>query len=301
MGGFLDRLRAGLGRTAEALSNLLSRPMDGRAAEELRERLIAADFGPETADEVVGAAQEAWKSEAALRTAGPAEAAAAALERALGGPPPPLAHPAQGPLVVMLLGVNGAGKTTTAAKLAARWAGEGRTCLLGACDTFRAAAGEQLAAWGARVGAETVGGAAGADPAAVAFDAVRAATARGRDVALLDTAGRLHTKAHLLEELRKVTRVAGKALPGAPHERWLVLDGSLGSNSLEQARVFHEAVGLTGLIVTKLDGTAKGGALVAAVRELRVPVRFIGVGEGAEDLQPFEARAYARAAVGLAP
>ncbi|MFM9166780.1 MAG: signal recognition particle-docking protein FtsY, partial [Verrucomicrobiota bacterium] len=227
--------------------------------------------------------------------------AAAALERALGGPPPPLAHPAQGPLVVMLLGVNGAGKTTTAAKLAARWAREGRTCLLGACDTFRAAAGEQLAAWGARVGTETVGGAAGADPAAVAFDAVRAATARGRDVALLDTAGRLHTKAHLLEELRKVTRVAGKALPGAPHERWLVLDGSLGSNSLEQARVFHEAVGLTGLIVTKLDGTAKGGALVAAVRELRVPVRFIGLGEGAEDLQPFEARAYARAAVGLAP
>lgn len=301
MGGFLDRLRAGLGRTADAISNLLSRPMDGRAAEELRERLIAADFGPETADEVVGAAQEAWKSEAALRAAGPAEAAAAALERALGGPPPPLAHPAQGPLVVMLLGVNGAGKTTTAAKLAARWAGEGRTCLLGACDTVRAASGEQLAAWGARVSAETVGGAAGADPAAVAFDAVRAATARGRDVALLDTAGRLHTKAHLLEELRKVARVAGKALPGAPHERWLVLDGSLGSNSLEQARVFHEAVGLTGLIVTKLDGSAKGGALVAAVRELRVPVRFIGLGEGAEDLQPFEARAYARAAVGLAP
>ncbi len=301
MGGFLDRLRAGLGRTADAISNLLSRPMDGRAAEELRERLIAADFGPETADEVVDAASVAWKNESALRAAGPAEAAAAALERALGGPPPPLAHPAQGPLVVMLLGVNGAGKTTTAAKLAARWAGEGRTCLLGACDTFRAAAGEQLAAWGARVGAETVGGAAGADPAAVAFDAVRAATARGRDVALLDTAGRLHTKAHLLEELRKVVRVAGKARPGAPHERWLVLDGSLGSNSLEQARVFHEAVGLTGLIVTKLDGTAKGGALVAAVRELRVPVRFIGVGEGAEDLQPFEARAYARAAVGLDP
>lgn len=301
MAGFLDRLRAGLGRTAEAISNLLARPLDGRAAEDLRERLIAADFGLETADEVVRSARVAWQSEAGLRAAGPAEAAASALERALGGPPPPLAHPAEGPLVVMLLGVNGAGKTTTAAKLAARWAKEGRSCLLGACDTFRAAAGEQLAAWGARVGAETVGGAAGADPAAVAFDAVRAATARGRDVALLDTAGRLHTKAHLLEELRKVARVAGKALPGAPHERWLVLDGSLGSNSLEQARVFHEAVGLTGLIVTKLDGTAKGGALVAAARELRVPVRFIGVGEGADDLQPFEARAYARAALGLAP
>jgi fused signal recognition particle receptor len=301
MAGFLERLRAGLGRTAEAISNLLARPLDAGSAEELRERLIAADFGPATADEVVSAAREAWKSESSLRQAGPAEAAAAAVERALGPPPGPLAHPAEGPLVVMLLGVNGAGKTTTAAKLAARWAREGRTCLLGACDTFRAAAGEQLTAWAARVGAETVGGAAGADPAAVAFDAVKAAVARGRDVALLDTAGRLHTKAHLLEELRKVTRVAGKALAGAPHERWLVIDGSLGSNSLEQARVFHEAVGLTGLVVTKLDGTARGGALVAAVRELRVPVRFIGVGEGPEDLQPFDARAYARSSVGLAP
>ncbi|MFM9148218.1 MAG: hypothetical protein ACKORI_08925, partial [Verrucomicrobiota bacterium] len=198
MGGFLDRLRAGLGRTAEALSNLLSRPMDGRAAEELRERLIAADFGPETADEVVGAAQEAWKSEAALRAAGPAEAAAAALERALGGPPPPLAHPAQGPLVVVLLGVNGAGKTTTAAKLAARWAREGRTCLLGACDTFRAAAGEQLAAWGARVGTETVGGAAGADPAAVAFDAVRGLRQRSRDAAAGGAGGGHHVRGRLV-------------------------------------------------------------------------------------------------------
>lgn len=199
MAGFLERLRAGLGRTAGAISNLLARPLDAAAAEELRERLIAADFGPATADEVVAAAAAAWKSDAAVRGAGPAEAAAAAVERALGAPAPGPARPAEGPLVVMLLGVNGAGKTTTAAKLAARWAREGRGCLLGACDTFRAAAGEQLESWGARVGAETVGGAAGADPAAVAFDAVRAGLARGRDVVLLDTAGRLHTKAHLLE------------------------------------------------------------------------------------------------------
>ncbi|MGA0133315.1 MAG: signal recognition particle-docking protein FtsY [Opitutales bacterium] len=301
MAGFLERLRAGLGRTAEAFSNLLARPLDTGAAEALRERLIAADFGPATAQEAVAAAQEAWKSDSALRGAGPAEAVAAAIERALGPASADLPRPAEGPLVVMLLGVNGAGKTTTAAKLAARWAREGRSCLLGACDTFRAAAGDQLAAWAARVGAETVGGAPGADPAAVAYDAVSAARARGRDVALLDTAGRLHTKSHLLEELRKVARVAGKALPGAPHERWLVLDGSLGSNSIEQARVFHEAVGLTGLVVTKLDGTARGGALVAATRELRVPVRFIGVGEGPDDLQPFDPRAYARATVGLDP
>lgn len=298
MGGFLDRLRAGLGRTADAISNLLSRPMDGRAAEELRERLIAADFGPETADEVVGAAQEAWKSEAALRAAGPAEAAAAALERALGGPPPPLAHPAQGPLVVMLLGVNGAGKTTTAAKLAHRLSAEGHPALLGACDTFRAAAGAQLEAWASRLGVPLVGGKPGADPAAVAFDAVTAGKARGAHAVLLDSAGRLHTKAHLMEELRKLARVAGKALPGAPHERWLVVDGSLGANSIEQARVFHEAVGLTGLVVTKLDGAGRGGAAVGIARATGVPVRFIGVGEGPDDLQPLDAAAYARALVG---
>jgi fused signal recognition particle receptor len=273
--------------------------MDAASAEELRERLIAADFGPATADEVVAAARSAWKNEAALRQTSPAEAAAEAILRALGGASEPAATEAK-PRVVMLLGVNGAGKTTTAAKLAWRAQGAGQTCLLGACDTFRAAAGEQLAAWAGRLGAEVVGGAAGADPAAVAFDAVKAGVARGADLVILDTAGRLHTKAHLLEELRKVVRVTAKAQPGAPHEKWLVLDGSLGANSLEQARIFHEAVGLTGLIVTKLDGTARGGALVAVVRELGVPVRFIGVGEQPGDLQPFDARAYARSVVGLA-
>jgi fused signal recognition particle receptor len=156
-----------------------------------------------------------------------------------------------------------------------------------------------VATWAARLDTEVVGGASGADPAAVAFDAVKAATARGVDFAILDTAGRLHTKAHLLEELRKVVRVVHKALPDAPHEKWLVIDGSLGANSLEQAKVFHEAVGLTGLIVTKLDGSARGGALVAIVRELDVPVRFIGVGEKPEDLQAFDKRAYARSVVGL--
>jgi fused signal recognition particle receptor len=203
------------------------------------------------------------------------------------------------PIVILLLGVNGAGKTTTAAKLVSLWKQQGQRGLLGACDTFRAAAGEQLATWAARLDTEVVGGASGADPAAVAFDAVKAATARGVDFAILDTAGRLHTKAHLLEELRKVVRVVHKALPDAPHEKWLVIDGSLGANSLEQAKVFHEAVGLTGLIVTKLDGSARGGALVAIVRELDVPVRFIGVGEKPEDLQAFDKRAYARSVVGL--
>lgn len=297
-GGFFERLKSGLSRTAEAVANLLARPIDAQSAEQLRERLIAADFGPATSEEVVAAAQTAWKTDAALRKTTPAEAAVAAIVKALGGATPASTASAK-PQVIMLLGVNGAGKTTTAAKLAWRWQQDKRTCLLGACDTFRAAAGEQLSAWADRLGVQVVGGAAGADPAAVAFDAIKAGVARGVDVVVLDTAGRLHTKAHLLEELRKVGRVTGKACEGAPHEKWLVLDGSLGANSIEQAKVFHEAVGLTGLIVTKLDGTARGGALVAVVRELNVPVRFIGVGEQPADLQPFDAQAYARSVLGL--
>lgn len=297
-GGFFERLKAGLSRTAETVANLLARPMDGQSVEQLRERLLSADFGPVTTEEVVAAAQAAWKSDGSLRQAGAAEAAATAIEKALGGQAPALDESAR-PHVIMLLGVNGAGKTTTAAKLAWRQTQAGRKTLLGACDTFRAAAGEQLSAWADRLNVEVVGGAAGADPAAVAFDAVKAGVARAADCVVLDTAGRLHTKAHLLEELRKVVRVVAKAQPGAPHEKWLVLDGSLGANSIEQARVFHEAVGLTGLIVTKLDGTARGGALVAIVRELGVPVRFVGVGEKPEDLQPFDARAYARSVIGL--
>ncbi len=298
-GGFFEKLKAGLSRTAEAVANLLARPMDADAAEALRERLILGDFGPATADEAVTAAKAAWKADAGLRQAGPAEAAATVIENAL-GQSVPWTFPSDRPtVVIMLLGVNGGGKTTTAAKLVARWKQEGRRGLLGACDTFRAAAGEQLSTWATRLETEIVGGAAGADSAAVAFDAVKAATARGVDYVILDTAGRLHTKAHLLEELRKVVRVVNKALPGAPHEKWLVIDGSLGANSLEQAKVFHEAVGLTGLIITKLDGSARGGALVAIVREIGVPVRFIGVGENPEDLQAFDKRAYARSVVGL--
>lgn len=297
LGGFFQRLKSGLSRTAEAVSNLLSKPIDAQSAEALRTQLLAADFGPVTTEEIVTATQAAWKNNASARQASPAEAAAEAIEKALNLPTTPVAtHPST---VIMLLGVNGAGKTTTAAKLSAHWQQQQKKCLFGACDTFRAAAGEQLQAWAGRIGVEVIGGAHGADAAAVAFDAVKAGVARGADYIILDTAGRLHTKSHLLEELRKVVRVTAKALPTAPHEKWLVVDGSLGINSLEQARIFHEAVGLTGLIVTKLDGTAKGGALVAIVRELKIPVRFIGVGEKPEDLQPFEARAYARSIVGL--
>lgn len=295
---FLDRLRAGLSRTADALAALLARPLDAASAAELEERLLAADLGPEATAEVMEAIRGAWRREPALRAGGAAEVAAEVLARQLSAPAWQPDWSAK-PVVILLLGVNGAGKTTTAAKLAHRLAAEGHPALLGACDTFRAAAGAQLEAWAARLNVPVVSGKPGADPAAVAFDTVAAGKARGADVVLLDSAGRLHTKAHLLEELRKLVRVAAKAHPGAPHERWLVVDGSLGANSIEQARVFHEAVGLTGLIVTKLDGAGKGGAAIGIARASGVPVRFIGVGEAADDLQPLDATAYARALVGL--
>jgi fused signal recognition particle receptor len=297
-GGFFEKLKVGLSRTTTALSNLFARPMDESSAEKLRELLLAGDFGVTTTEEAVQAAKSAWKNNTEIRQAGPAEAAAKVIESVLencGEWHPP----AQKPVVIMLLGINGAGKTTTAAKLVARWQKNGQRCILGACDTFRAAASEQLNRWAQKTGADIVSGAAGADPAAIAFDAIKAGVARNADYIILDTAGRLHTKTHLLEELRKIVRVTDKALTGAPHEKWLVVDGSLGANSLEQAKVFHEAVQLTGIIVTKLDGSAKGGALVAIVRELGIPVRFIGLGETTEDLVPFNKKAYARSVVGL--
>jgi fused signal recognition particle receptor len=187
-----------------------------------------------------------------------------------------------------MLGVNGSGKTTTCAKLAAHLKGAGRQVLLAAADTFRAAAIEQLEAWGQRIGVEVIRQAAGSDPAAVVFDAVKAATARRVDALIVDTAGRLHTKSNLMDELTKLKRVVERQLPGAPHESLMVLDAPTGQNGFAQAQTFHEAVGLTGVCLTKLDGTARGGIVVRIVRELKLPVKLIGVGERVEDLQPFE-------------
>ena len=296
--GWLERLRTGLARTAQNLTALLARPLDEAGARDLEARLLASDLGPETASEVVTAVREAWRREPQLRAGGAAEVAAEVLSRQLEAPAwtPDTTTP---PLVILLLGVNGAGKTTTAAKLGHYFVQAGHPALLGACDTFRAAAGAQLETWAQRLNLPMVGGLPGADPAAVGFDAISAGKARGAAVVLLDSAGRLHTKANLLEELRKLVRVAHKAHPGAPHERWLVVDGSLGTNSVEQAKVFHQAISLTGLIVTKLDGAGRGGAALGIARATGVPVRFVGVGEAAEDLLPFDARAYARALVGL--
>jgi len=194
-----------------------------------------------------------------------------------------------------VVGVNGVGKTTTIGKLARQFKSEGRSVVLGAGDTFRAAASEQLAIWGERSGVEVIRHSEGADPAAVAFDAAKAAVARKADVLILDTAGRLHTKANLMEELKKIRRVLDREIPGAPHETLLVLDATTGQNALNQAKLFNEAVAISGIALTKLDGTAKGGIVVAISNELKLPVRYIGIGEGVEDLRPFDPAMFAAA------
>jgi len=203
------------------------------------------------------------------------------------------------PMVIAMIGVNGSGKTTTAAKLAWRLREDGKSVVLAACDTFRAAAVEQLKTWATRLELDIVASHTGADAAAVAYDAWQAAKARGRDVLIVDTAGRLHTKGNLMEELAKIRRVLQKNDPTAPQHRWLVVDGSLGSNSIQQAKVFHESFGLTGLVVTKLDGTSRGGAIVGIYRQLKLPIYFLGLGEQPEDLQPFSVDNYVKAVFGL--
>ena len=203
------------------------------------------------------------------------------------------------PTVICLIGVNGSGKTTATAKLAHKLKGDGQSVIVAACDTFRAAAVEQLKSWTDRLKIELVASHTGADAAAVAFDAWQAAKARGHDWLIVDTAGRLHTKGNLMEELAKIRRVLQKNDPAAPQHRWLVVDGSLGANSIEQAKVFHQSFGLTGLVVTKLDGTSRGGAIVGIWRQLKIPIYFIGLGEQPDDLQPFSADNYARAVFGF--
>jgi len=271
----------------------------GRAELDAFERvLIEADLGVAAALDLVGEV-ESQVRRGALKTA---DDVRAALEERLtsilgeGTPQTPgaVARGDPGPTVVLLVGVNGVGKTTAAAKLAHRLMGEGRSVLVAASDTYRAGATEQLERWAERLGVPCVKGTAGGDPAAVAFDAVEAARTRGLDTVLVDTAGRLHTQDDLMKEVQKVARVVARRSPGAPHETLLVVDGSSGQNVLQQAKAFAAALPLTGVIVTKLDGTARGGTVVALRRETGLPVRFLGVGEAADDLEVFEARAYAQ-------
>jgi fused signal recognition particle receptor len=295
------RLRGALAKTREGFRQRLaevfgrSRELDGILAS-LEEALLSADVGVRTTTRILQAVREQCGGEGEPAEATVREALRRAIEQAL-GEASPKAHTAK-PWVILVSGVNGVGKTTSIGKLAARFRAEGDEVLLVAADTFRAAAIDQLSIWAERVGVDVVRHQSGADPAAVAFDGMKAAAARGVDVVLVDTAGRLHTRENLMEELRKVSRVIGKAIPGAPHEVWLVLDATTGQNAVQQAKVFSAALGLTGIVLTKLDGTAKGGAALAVREELGVPILYVGFGEGIDDVRPFSATEFASALLG---
>ena len=274
--------------------------IDAGTLEELEEALYMADFGVETTEEVLAAISSAYRENRELQGQEAAAIGTHVLEKTLQGSEGLFARdPGVSPEVIVLIGVNGSGTTTTAAKLPHLFKRDRLRTILGACDTFRAAANEQIRTWCERLDVELVASQHGADAAAVAYDAYSAARSRDADVLLLDTAGRLHNKSNLMQELQKIRRVLHKHDDKAPHHAWLVVDGSLGSNSIEQARVFHESFGLTGIIVTKLDGTSRGGALVGIYRELGLPIYFVGLGEQPEDLQPFSIHHYTHALFGL--
>jgi fused signal recognition particle receptor len=289
--GFFTRLRDSLGKTRRAMTEQLAAaafdPADDEAWERLEEALIAADVGVPTTAELVQRLEA--RPDVGELGATLAEEAAGVL-----GDSGRLALDAQ-PAVILVVGVNGTGKTTTIGKLAARLSEHGRSVILAAADTFRAAAEEQLEIWAQRSGADFVGSERGGDPAAVAYDAIEAAMARGRDVVIVDTAGRLHTQTNLMEELAKVRRVIERRLPGAPHETLLVIDATTGQNGLQQARLFKDAVDVSGVALTKLDGSAKGGVALAIAHELGLPVKLVGVGEQLDDLRPFDPQDFARA------
>jgi fused signal recognition particle receptor len=301
--GFLQRLRQRLNRGNSWLTYDLAdlvggRQIDAAILEELETRLISADVGVAATERILAD----LRTRVARRELTDVRALIGALRAGIAEILAPCARKlvideAQRPFVILVVGVNGSGKTTTIGKLARRCANEGRSVLLAAGDTFRAAAIEQLKVWAERTGAAFAAQAPGADPGAVVFDALQAARARGCDVVLADTAGRLHSQSHLMEELKKVKRVIQRVDPSAPHEVLLVLDANQGQNALAQAQQFHEAVGVTGLVLTKLDGTARGGIVVAIAQQLRIPIRFIGVGESPEDFGEFDAAAFAAALV----
>ena len=296
--GLFARLRSGLSKTRDGFVRKVDRALFGRkeidaeTLEALEEVLITADLGVHTVEALIGEIQERVSRKELTSPEALREHLKEAIREILVADEGHLELGPERPYVLMVVGVNGVGKTTTIGKIAAQFRARGHKVVLAAADTFRAAAIEQLAIWGDRVGATVVRHQHGSDPAAVAFDAVEAARARKADLVIVDTAGRLHTKTNLMEELKKVRRVLDKALPGAPHEVLLVLDATTGQNAVSQARTFRDATGVNSIALTKLDGTAKGGVIVAICHELGIPVKYIGIGEGVEDLRPFDARAF---------
>ena len=304
MFSLLKKFKDGLAKTVSAIANTTrglfgGQAIDASSLETLEEALYTADFGVETTNDILSEIREASRKDKTLKGKEAAQIGASVLRRVLEGSEKVFGPAASRPTVIVMIGVNGSGKTTTTAKLAWLLKQEGKSVLVAACDTFRAAAVEQLKSWAQRLDVEIVASHTGADSAAVAFDAIQAAKSRNKDYVIIDTAGRLHTKSNLMDELAKIKRVIQKVDPTAPHQSWLVVDGSLGSNSIEQAKVFHKSFGLTGLVVTKLDGTSRGGAVVGIWRELKLPIYFVGLGEKPEDLQPFSADNYARAIFGV--
>jgi fused signal recognition particle receptor len=298
--GLFDRLKQGLTRTAQQLADRFDelvrqsdaperrlRPVDVDTLDGLLELLLMADVGVAASQEIVDAVGKTARRGEGLRDLVKQE-----ILRILEGADQPRPAPVERPTVVLIVGVNGTGKTTTVGKLANELKKAGRTSLICAADTFRAAAVDQLQVWADRAGVDLVRAREGSDPAAVVFDAVTAGKARRRDVVLIDTAGRLHTRANLMNELEKIRRIAAREVPGAPHEVYLVVDATVGQNGLVQAREFTAVAGVTGIVLTKLDGTAKGGIAVAIAHDLKVPIRYVGVGEGIDDLLPFSPREY---------
>ena len=298
---FFRRLRERMHKTRENFTSRVDRLVLGKKTidmdllDDLEEVLITSDLGVRTTQTLLQRVTDKIKRKELKEPEKLREQLRQEIQAILNVPSPPLDLSAQHPFVIMVVGVNGVGKTTTIGKLAHQFKAEGRKVMLAACDTFRAAAVEQLVLWGERAHVPVIRQKSGSDPSAVAFDAMDAAVSRHMDVLLLDTAGRMHTKVNLMEELKKVHRTLQRKMEWAPHETWLVLDATTGQNALSQARLFKEAIGVTGLILTKLDGTAKGGIAVAICDELQIPVRYIGIGESLEDLRPFDSEEFARA------
>lgn len=301
----LNRLRRGLAKTAELMADKLVNiatgrmPLNDEIILEVEEALIMSDVGLQTARELVNSLKEAVKKKEVASTDQIRPFLRSKIQAmvtpALAGTD--IEHVSKTPMVILMIGVNGAGKTTTIGKLASRYGGLGKTVLVAAGDTFRAAAIEQLAKWCERAGCEMVRHQQGADPSAVVFDSLTAAKARNKEVVIVDTAGRLHTRSNLMDELKKVRRIIARETDGGPHETLLVVDGTTGQNAINQVREFNANIGVTGVVITKLDGTSKGGAVVGIVNETGIPVRYVGVGEGADDLQDFDPKTFAEAII----